>query len=68
MITTRNYKSLAPEYAELIPVDEWEAGESLGLYQLDDGSGYWVRNGKQSRDSVHNSEKEDATHVAWYSK
>lgn len=63
----RAYKRLTPDYAEMIPVEEWEAGESVGLYQIADGSGYWVRNGMQSNDSVHTTDKEDATHVAWYS-
>lgn len=64
----RDYKRLAPDYAELIPVDEWEAGVEVGLYGNDDGSGFWVRNGKQCNDEVFSSEKEDATHVAWYPK
>lgn len=62
----RKYKNLAPDYAELIPVDEWEAGRSVDLYGSDTGSAFWVRNGMQSSDSAYDSDKNDATHVAWY--
>lgn len=64
----RVYKRLAPDFAELIPVDEWEAGLSVGLYTSTGGSGFWVYNGKQSHDDVFSSPKQDATHVAWYAK
>ena len=66
--TPRAYKRLTPDYAELIPVDEWEAGVSVGLYSVDTGSGYWVRNGMQSNEDAHSTPQDDATHVAWYSK
>jgi hypothetical protein len=35
---------------------------------LDDGTGYWVRDGFRSDDEVFNSEQLDATHVVWYNK
>ena len=66
--TPRAYKRLTPDYAELMPADEWEAGIEAGLYGTMDGSGYWVRNGMQSNDEVFSSPREDATHVAWYPK
>lgn len=62
--TPRAYKRLTPDYAELMPVDEWEAGESAGLYQTADGSGYWVRNGMQSYDDVHTTEKQACSMVS----
>lgn len=65
--TPREYKRLAPDYAELMTVDEWLACKNV-IYGNYDGNGYWVRNGKQSNDEVFSTEKEDATHVAWYPK
>ncbi len=66
--TPRTYKNLVPDYAEMIPVDEWDGGVSMNIYSVDNGSGFWVRNGRQSHDDVFTTEAKDATHVAWYSK
>jgi hypothetical protein len=62
----RKYTHAVLEDAVTFTLEEWAS--SGGGYIPDDGSGYWVKDGLESDDSVWSSPPEDATHVAWYNK
>jgi hypothetical protein len=64
----RNYKQKVSKFADLFTVEEWNESVEDGDFIDDDGSGYWVKDGMESRDEVFSSSQEDATHVAWYNK
>lgn len=55
------------ENYELLTVEEWEEVVNV-IYRIDDGNGYWVKDGYESKDEVFSTPKLDATHVAYYSK
>ncbi len=56
------------EDTEIYPVSAWSQLVELGMIGNYDGSGYWVKDGKASRDEVFSTPELDATHVIWYSK
>lgn len=64
----RTYKNEVPEYADVMTVEEWLDAVNSGLFVTYDGSGYWVKDNKESNDEVFSSKPEDATHVTWYNK
>lgn len=64
----RVYETEVERFADLMTVEDWNSSVELGMFDNDDGCGYWVKDGLESRDEVFNSEQEDATHVAWYNK
>lgn len=66
--TPREYKRIVPDYAKLIPLDDWTFQKELGFYSQEMGHGFWVRNGKQSNDDAFTTEPDDATGVGWYAK
>lgn len=68
MTTARKYKSLVPDYGVMITLEDWKLQTELGFYSQEVGTGYWVRNGKQSYDGVFDTPAGDATHVVWYPK
>lgn len=53
---------------EIYPVSAWSELIQLGMIGNYDGSGYWVKDGKASRDEVFHTPPFDATHVVWYAK
>jgi hypothetical protein len=59
-------------YADVMTLSEWEDAVSDGLFNEDDGSGCWVKDGKYMFDSVFDDVfgpvPEGATHVAWFNK
>ena len=64
----RIYKTpISIEDTHLMTVEEWLTAKNVEFGNYD-GSGYWVKDGKESDDEVFSSEPEDATHVAWYNK
>jgi len=54
--------------ADVMSIKEFEKLKKAGAITNYDGSGYWVKDGKESDDEVFHSKQEDATHVAWYNK
>lgn len=57
-----------PDYVDIFTVEEWKEAVDGGWIRNDDGSGYWMKDGKSSRDEVFGTPQLDATHVAWYNK
>ena len=55
-------------YGDLMTVEEWNQAVDEGWFITTDGSGYWVKDGKECDDEVFSSEPLDATHVMWYNK
>ena len=64
----RSYKGEVFDFADVMTVQEWQEAVKDGWFISDDGSGYWVKDGKESRDEVFSTPPLDATHVAWYNK
>lgn len=64
----RSYNRPIPDYADVMTLAEWEEAVEHGSFVEYDGSGYWCKDGKESSDSVWDTDCEDATHVAWYNK
>jgi hypothetical protein len=64
----REYKGEVYKFADVFTVEDWESSVNEGLFIDYDGSGYWVKDGKESRDEVFSTPPLDATHVAWYNK
>jgi hypothetical protein len=64
----REYTGEVYEFADVFTVEEWESSVNEGFFIDYDGSGYWVKDGKSSRDEVFSTPPLDATHVAWYNK
>lgn len=64
----REYSGEVYEFADVFTVEDWESAVNEGLFIDYDGSGYWVKDGKSSRDEVFSTFPLDATHVAWYNK
>lgn len=64
----REYTEEVYEFADVFTVGEWESAVDDGYFINDDGSGYWVKDGKSSSDEVFSTPPLDATHVAWYNK
>lgn len=64
----REYTGEVDEFADVFTVEEWKASVNEGFFTDYDGSGYWVKDGKSSRDEVFSTPSLDATHVAWYNK
>ena len=65
----RIYDGEVFDFADVMSADEWNKAVEDGCFNYDDGSGYWVKNGKECRDAeVFTSSQLDATHVAWYNK
>lgn len=64
----RIYSGDLPSYADLMTVEDWNQSVEEGWFISDDGHGYWVKDGMQSRDEVFSTPQQDATHVAWYNK
>ena len=64
----REYCREVPDYADIMTVEDWKSAVADGCFCNYDGSGYWVKDGKQSRDEVFGTPQLDATHVAWYNK
>jgi hypothetical protein len=64
----REYTGEVYKFASIFTVENWELAVAEGDFINDDGSGYWVKDGKSSRDEVFSTYPLDATHVAWYNK
>ena len=64
----REYSGEVYKFAAVFTVEDWESAVNEGLFIDYDGSGYWVKDGKSSRDEVFSTPPLDATHVAWYNK
>lgn len=64
----RQYDHTIPNFATIFTLEEWQEDVARGNFMSYDGTGYWVKDGKESRDEVFSTLKEDATHVAWYNK
>ncbi len=64
----RHYNQAIPDYAHIMTVAEWQESVDSGCFIPDDGTGYWCKDGKESRSEVFETPAEDATHVAWYNK
>lgn len=56
------------EDTEIYPVSIWNELVQLGMIGNYDGCGYWMKDGKTSRDEVFCTPPFDATHVVWYAK
>jgi hypothetical protein len=57
------------DFADVMTAEEWKEAVDGGWFNNDDGSGYWVKDGKECKDAeVFHSPQLDATHVAWYNK
>ncbi len=65
---SRIYGEDVSDYADIFTVKEWEEAVEEGWFGDYDGSGYWVKDGKECGDEVFSSPPLDATHVAWYNK
>lgn len=68
MNSDREYTNPVSEDGELFTCDEWVDALDDGWLDTSDGCGYWVKNGKESRDEVFSTQRLDATHVIWYNK
>jgi len=55
-------------FGDLFTIEEWNEAIETGWITNWDGSGYWVKDGKESDDEVFSTPQEDATHIAWYNK
>jgi len=65
----RVYDGEVFDFADVMTAEEWNEAVSLGFFNNDDGSGYWVKDGKECIEAeVFHSPQLDATHVAWYNK
>lgn len=64
----RIYDGEVPDFADVMTVQEWQEAVEDGWFINDDGSGYWVKDGKESDDMVFADPQLDATHVSWYHK
>lgn len=65
----RLYDEELPKYGDLMTVEDWKEDVESGSFINTDGSGYWVKDGKMSRDDeVFSSPQLDATHVMWFNK
>ena len=65
----RIYDGEVYDFADVMTAEEWNEAVSQGWFNNDDGSGYWVKDGKECREAeVFHSPQLDATHVAWYNK
>jgi hypothetical protein len=64
----RIYDGEVFDFADVMTVQEWQKAVEDGCFNNDDGSGYWIKDGKECRDEVFSSPSLDATHVAWYNK
>lgn len=64
----RSYSREIPDYANVMTLADWDEATESGMIIEYDGSGYWCKDGKESGDSVWDTDREDATHVAWYNK
>jgi hypothetical protein len=67
--STRDYTEEVPEDADVYTVDDFNQAVKEGSFGNYDGSGYWVKDDKMSReDEFFSSLPLDATHVAWFNK
>lgn len=63
-----------PDYADVIPIQEWLMGVNMGCFNDDDGDGFWATQTHQLKDDHFNiwqdiaNHPDWATHVAWYGK
>lgn len=63
-----------PDFADVIPIQEWLMGVNMGFYNSDDGDGFWATKTHQLKDDDFNIWQDVAnhpswtTHVAWYDK
>lgn len=64
----RGYTREVDPETDVFTVEEWKEAVANGSFVNDDGSGFWMKDGKESQDEVFSTEPEDATHVAWYNK
>jgi len=65
----RVYDGEVFDFADVMTAEEWNEAVSQGCFNNDDGSGYWVKDGKECIEAeVFHSPQLDATHVAWYNK
>jgi hypothetical protein len=53
---------------DVYTIAQWNDAVNDGMIGNEDGSGYWMKDGKHCRDEVFNSNQLDATHVVWYNK
>jgi hypothetical protein len=63
-----SYVDPLPEYGDVFTISEFEEMVEDGSIIDDDGHGYWIKNGKSSKDDVFYTEKEDADGVIWFNK
>lgn len=67
--SSRIYDGEVFDFADVMTAEEWNKAVEDGWFNNYDGSGYWVKDGKECMDAeVFNSPQLDATHVAWYNK
>lgn len=64
----RQYDRIIPGFANILTLEEWQEWVATGNVMSYDGTGYWCKDGKESRDEVFSTPHQDATHVAWYNK
>ena len=65
----RVYDGEVFDFADVMTAEEWNEAVSQGCFNNYDGSGYWVKDGKECIEAeVFHSPQLDATHVAWYNK
>lgn len=53
---------------DVYTVKDFNEAVTDGIFTDYDGSGYWVKDGKECSEEVFHSPQLDATHVAWYNK
>jgi len=52
----------------IMTAEDFQQCREDGTFCNDDGSGYWVKDGKRSNDEVFGTPRLDATHVVWFNK
>jgi len=53
---------------DVYTIEEWEDSINNCDITIDDGYGYWVKDGYKSNDEVFSTEPRGATHVIWFNK
>ena len=75
-MSNRNYLRELSKYGDVMDAaqfekdlaEEKETGYTILGFSNDDGSGYWVKEGKQSSDEIFSTPRLDATHIIWFNK
>ena len=65
----RIYDRVPHEQADIMTVQIWQGAVEHGWFTTYDGSGYWMKDGRECKEAeVFSSPQSDATHVSWYNK